>query len=251
MKRNIAHVLETGTTRSTNASLDILGCWERIVRYYSNKSITKEEDRLPALSGIAKRFQSVRDSRYLAGLWEDNLIKDLCWTVRVHAGGRRPRKYLAPSWSWCSVIGSATCSYDTKLARDDITVREVSCTPSTSDPTGAVSSGFIRLSGFLLQGKAVIPSNDTSPTFRVRGMEFRFYPDALYDDLAAIQASNYTVYGLKIGPQGFIPEIPTLHVLVLLKKNRLEDQYQRVGITQVHEHTWNNKFKRKRTITII
>ncbi len=248
LKCSIAQVLDTGTTRSTNTSLSMLACWERIVRYYSIKSIIKEEDRLPALSGIAKRFQSVRDSRYLAGLWEDNLIKDLCWMVRVR--GRRSRKYLAPSWSWCSVFACATCSNDSKLARDDITVQEVSCTPSTSDPTGAVSSGFIRLSGFLLRGKAVISSNDTLPVFRIQDMEFQFYADALDDDLAAIQSSNYTLYSLKVGLQGQI-QTPTLYVLVLLKKNRLEDQYQRVGIAELDENTWKKKFKEKRAITVI
>lgn len=248
LKCNIAQVLDTGTTRRTNASLSIVACWERIVRYYSDKSITKEEDRLPALSGIAKRFQSVRMSRYLAGLWEDNLSKDLCWKVRVQ--GKRSRKYLAPSWSWCSIFAYATWSNDSSLARVDIDVREVSCTPSTIDPTGAVSSGFIRLSGLLLQGKAVIPSNDDSPIFQVRDMEFKFYADALYDDLAAIQSSNYTLYGLKVGREGQT-QTPTLFVLVLIKSNCLNDQFQRVGIAELNENTWKSSFKKKGTITII
>jgi hypothetical protein len=249
MKHEIAHTLGTGTTRSPKPILDILWCWEQIVRSYSEKSITKEEDRLSALSGIAKRFQSVRNSRYLAGLWEDNLIGDLCWMVKE--GGRRPRKYLAPSWSWCSVFGFTILDYGLRMSGDVVTVREVSCTPSTSDPTGAVSSGFIRLSGFLLQGKAVIPSNETKPTFRVQGMEIGFYPDALNDDMAAIRASNYTVYGLKIGRRVYSKSAPTLYVLVLLKKDILEDQYQRVGIASLPANTWDNKFEKKCTITII
>jgi hypothetical protein len=249
LKHTIAHALDTGTTRSTKTNLDILLCWAQIVRSYCEKSITKEEDRLPALSGIAKRFQSVRNSRYLAGLWEDNLITDLCWVAGKLS--RRPRKYLAPSWSWCSVFGWTTSNYALEIGGDDLTVREVSCTPSTSDPTGAVSSGFIRLSGFLLQGKAVIPSNDTSPTFRVQGMENEFYPDALNDDLAAIQASNYTVYGLKICYETSMPDLPMLCVLVLLKKDRSEDQYQRVGLASLPIDTWDNKFEKKCTITII
>jgi hypothetical protein len=249
MKHKFARALDTGTTRSINTIVEIRWSWDQIVRSYSGKSITKEEDRLPALSGIAKRFQSVRDGRYLAGLWEDNLNNGLCWMVKE--GGRRPRKYLAPSWSWCSVFGLPTSGYALKNRFGALTVRKVSCTPSTSDPTGAVSSGFIRLSGFLLQGKAVILSNETSPTFRVQGMENRFYPDALNDDMAAIRASNYTVYGLKIGRRVCEGSVPTLYVLVLLKKDRLEDQYQRVGIAVLPMDTWDNKFEKKRTITII
>tara|TARA_R110002003_G_scaffold62_3_gene5577 strand:+ start:7228 stop:7470 length:243 start_codon:yes stop_codon:yes gene_type:complete len=80
-------------------------------------------------------------------------------------------------------------------------------------------------------------------------MENEFYPDALYDDMAAFYASSYTVYGLKIGHQ---VHLSTFCVLVLLKKDRLEDQYQRVGIAELPVNScWNNMFKKKCTITII
>lgn len=248
LKCMIAQGLDTRTPRITNASSSILACWERIVRYYSDKSITKEEDRLPALSGIARRFQLVRNSEYLAGLWEDNLSKDLCWMVSSR--GRRPGKYLAPSWSWCSVFGSATCSNDSKLARVDVNILEVSCTPSTSDPTGAVSSGFIRISGFLLQGKLLMPSHDNRLIFRVRDVEFQFYADALYDDLAAIQSSNCTLYSLKVG-RNKENVTQTLYVLILLKLKGLEEHFQRVGIAVLGDDIWKSRFEMKCAITII
>lgn len=49
--------------------------------------LTKPEDKLPALSGIARRVVSVlqqsssgyQDIRYLAGLWDFKLIDQLVW----------------------------------------------------------------------------------------------------------------------------------------------------------------------------
>lgn len=46
-------------------------------------------------------------SRYLAGLWFDDMIRDMCWSMQMFSpGGVRPRKYRAPTWSWASVDGS-------------------------------------------------------------------------------------------------------------------------------------------------
>ncbi|RAL64229.1 hypothetical protein DID88_002121 [Monilinia fructigena] len=68
-------------------------------------------DRLPALSGIAQYFDNymkggVRGAQYLAGLWKDSLVKDLCWYVQVsenHCAPSRAKPYRAPTWSWASV----------------------------------------------------------------------------------------------------------------------------------------------------
>ena len=42
--------------------------WQRVVEGYSSCKLTKEEDKLIALSGIARRFHSALGSEYLAGL---------------------------------------------------------------------------------------------------------------------------------------------------------------------------------------
>ncbi|TLD29478.1 HET-domain-containing protein [Venturia nashicola] len=81
---------------------DMLEAWNSTVESYSTKCMTKEEDRLPALSGIAKRFQNIFVRQYLAGIWERRLILGLCWYVG--SPGKRPEKYIAPSWFWASVL---------------------------------------------------------------------------------------------------------------------------------------------------
>lgn len=80
-------------TDTTFADYDLdsrrgLAIWNRVVEDYSKRSMTKEQDKLIAISGLAKdiqpnvhRTQGDGDSRYLAGLWERFLLEQLLWRV--------------------------------------------------------------------------------------------------------------------------------------------------------------------------
>jgi hypothetical protein len=43
--------------------------------------LTYFEDKLRAISGIAKEMGRLLNDRYLAGMWEGNLLRDLLWIV--------------------------------------------------------------------------------------------------------------------------------------------------------------------------
>ncbi|ROV90684.1 hypothetical protein VSDG_08286 [Cytospora chrysosperma] len=82
------------------------GCWRTIVTTYSSCDLTKESDRLIAISGVAKKFGEVIGGRYLAGLWERGLHTDLMWLSNASQGDAvRPSDFFAPSWSWASICG--------------------------------------------------------------------------------------------------------------------------------------------------
>lgn len=82
------------------------GCWETIVTAYSSCDLTKESDRLIAISGVARKFSEVIGGRYLAGLWEQGLHTELTWRSDAYLGAAvRPSGFFAPSWSWASVCG--------------------------------------------------------------------------------------------------------------------------------------------------
>jgi len=55
--------------------------WNDLVSDYSKLEITYDRDRLPALAGLAERMQRLRKDNYVAGLWENDLLKSLCWWV--------------------------------------------------------------------------------------------------------------------------------------------------------------------------
>lgn len=77
---------------------------------YSQSSLTYEKDRLPALSGVARRISKLRNKTYLAGLWAEDLVSDLLWLSlddsSVRPQNPRPLDPAAPSWSWLSLIGA-------------------------------------------------------------------------------------------------------------------------------------------------
>ncbi|KAF9475453.1 HET-domain-containing protein [Pholiota conissans] len=85
------------------------GLWRTIVEDVTLLDLTYESDRLPALSGLAYRFAEYlpKNERYLAGLWEGDLARDLLWESRGStqtAGPTRDRMMTAPSWSWASLV---------------------------------------------------------------------------------------------------------------------------------------------------
>nr|ADT63870.1 HET domain protein pin-c2 [Neurospora tetrasperma]ADT63883.1 HET domain protein pin-c2 [Neurospora tetrasperma] len=84
--------------------------WWAVVFDYSQRSLTKDTDKLAALSGMAQFYQRNHFpcARYVAGLWSSRLKEELFWEVEDKSRARRPAPadiYVAPSWSWASVKG--------------------------------------------------------------------------------------------------------------------------------------------------
>lgn len=87
--------------------------WNDIAKEFMARSLTKDTDILPAIGGIARIFQRVLDDEYCAGLWKKDLLCSLLWnrSPRYPADQStrfelvRPSEYLAPSWSWASILG--------------------------------------------------------------------------------------------------------------------------------------------------
>jgi len=93
------------------------------------------------------------EDRYLAGLREGILPSQLLWQVfdSQKYDGRpsiRPPHYRAPSWSWASLDGFVDWPCITRTG-NMITIIEAHVTSVTSDATGQVKDGFIRLRGHL------------------------------------------------------------------------------------------------------
>ena len=53
--------------------------WQVQIMNYSRRHLTCPEDKLPAIAGIAQKIHEVSGSEYIAGLWRDNIIKDMTW----------------------------------------------------------------------------------------------------------------------------------------------------------------------------
>jgi hypothetical protein len=80
--------------------------WVTVMTDFSNRSITVEQDRLPALAGIASQFEELSGEQYVAGYWVNCLPELLPWVRKPLKPGKNNqpngelKEYLVPSWSW-------------------------------------------------------------------------------------------------------------------------------------------------------
>ncbi|KAF2492847.1 HET-domain-containing protein, partial [Lophium mytilinum] len=75
---------------------------------YTECEMTKEEDKLVAIRGIAQDVTEALDDNLVAGLWRNRIIEELCWSMESWSGTAlaRPLKWRAPTWSWASTNGT-------------------------------------------------------------------------------------------------------------------------------------------------
>ncbi|KAN0095725.1 Heterokaryon incompatibility protein (HET) domain containing protein, partial [Hyaloscypha variabilis] len=82
---------------------DLHGFWWKVVALYAETSLTKNSDKLVAISGVATRLAALMSDNYCWGLWEKTLSRDLLWTpTRKVDPSVRLDPTIAPSWSWAS-----------------------------------------------------------------------------------------------------------------------------------------------------
>ncbi|KAK4173055.1 heterokaryon incompatibility protein-domain-containing protein [Triangularia setosa] len=95
--------------------------WYQMVQDYTARDISKPTDRLPAIAGLAKAVVKEKgkddaglmkkmENGYMAGLWKSAFLEGLFWCKATGSIGQRqqltpPEEYVAPSWSWASVLG--------------------------------------------------------------------------------------------------------------------------------------------------
>lgn len=86
---------------------NIQEAWYQIIDDYSESQLTLQEDKLPALSGMASRFHAITKDDYLAGHWRIDLERSLFWEG-LGPNAFRVKPYRAPTWSWASIDGKVS-----------------------------------------------------------------------------------------------------------------------------------------------
>jgi hypothetical protein len=139
--------------------------WENFIFHYSRRKLSHDTDRLPALSGLAQRFQTRTLGKYAAGLWEKHLHTQILWRPRTAGTKIRTRssKYIAPTWSWaslsCGIYFIGSRGHKSVQIGNDIlrrtkiigSILEVHCMPSGLDPLGSIVGGYLRVRGQMIQ----------------------------------------------------------------------------------------------------
>lgn len=121
-----AQSIVMSSTPPTKAA--VLRYWYSMVVQYTDREMTNPRDKFPAISSVASLAGNVLGCRYLAGIWECDIIRGLSWmTIQAYrkdlgqplsrpvtaAKECPPRRKVtrSPSWSWASVDGSVFVHY--------------------------------------------------------------------------------------------------------------------------------------------
>ncbi|KAK1749803.1 heterokaryon incompatibility protein-domain-containing protein, partial [Echria macrotheca] len=126
---------------------DPVRLWHQSIEDYSGLLLTFETDRMIALAAVTQRMHHLRggQDRYLAGLWESSLVRDLNWMAVPAIERPTPKNRAFPSWSWASIATWVMYLMDTEPAF--VSVKEVRYQPVGPDYLGEFTEARITLEG--------------------------------------------------------------------------------------------------------
>ena len=137
--------------------------WVQWISLYGQTHLTKDSDKLAAVSALAKCTRAVFDDSYVAGLWRSMFADQLLWWGMSNS---RPKDYRAPTWSWASVDGFVNLAFIRPNTKYHIEIDEVRVTPVSSvHDTGCISDGYFRARGLLIRDKLVKYQRDSDFPF--------------------------------------------------------------------------------------
>ncbi|KAK5948001.1 hypothetical protein OHC33_010985 [Knufia fluminis] len=94
--------------------------WYELVEEYSARHLTNSSDRSIAISGLAAKYHDfLGTDRYMAGLWEADMVRGLLWHVEGAKMFSTPESETGlantcqhPTWSWLRVVPGHTVRND-------------------------------------------------------------------------------------------------------------------------------------------
>jgi len=213
--------------------------WRQMVMQYSPLRLSYPDDKLPAMSGLANVMQRRIKQEYLAGLWKDTLIADMCWYRPERESGEKPCHipWRAPTWSWASVDGPVLYHGELVQKTHRKVIHETyerpahvlgaECALAGPSHTGQVIGGFVDLHCYL------IPTSVREGKICVDG----FVPLNLYYD-------SDERYGIdECGEYYLIPMLKTLNGglgLVVRRKNPQE--MIRIGLVEMYRWDYSKSW---------
>ncbi|KAL7805926.1 heterokaryon incompatibility domain-containing protein [Trichoderma gracile] len=260
LPQGLSSTSQTGLDRRISARLPLdelkYKWYAEIMTGYSATSLTFANDRLLAVSAVAKQFCAAMQrnpSKYLAGIWEDDLPASLLWSEdhRQRMGGTEPPAKIiaemknAPSWSWASILAPVSCTLPThqKAAAEVLGIQTKRSSPNFFD---GVDSCRLRLRGSMCKFTRNVQNGEPwlyiaqRPAFRECG-QFRQQPGKVMTmewDISrpAIAEALTTVKKVPSQPEFFLLHISSMQSGsrftergIILKRTAEKGTYTRVG----------------------
>jgi len=224
--------------------------WREIVRDYTRRAVTKPEDKLIALAGVAYQFSQLwnvnSSQKYVAGWWRDTLEYDLLWhrNLDTHVFTPRQRDLIphlpprpgnrAPSWSWASVNGCISVAESHSIRFFELCDCQVSLESSLL-PFGRVVEARLILKGRLIEaiwekGATKLKLKKWSTRRSAQGRDISVSLDAWQDSSDAIPENVWILPMYYDGPDKTSSPLATMNGLILQSLDENEErEYCRVG----------------------
>jgi hypothetical protein len=157
--------------------------WTLMIAGYSTRQLTYSSDKLPAISGLARKFYNLHNSfeqrTYLAGLWLEDLPWLLCWRAFIRRSDKRTAVSSAPTWSWASLETPVIWDHNMLEVKSQVEVISTSSSPQGQDFLGQVKSGKIVLRGLVQKATLEFDASDGTvlDLRNIKGERISFVPD--------------------------------------------------------------------------
>ena len=207
--------------------------WGAIVENFSSCKLTFNSDKLIALAGIAQQFKITTGHAYVAGLWREDLPLGLLWKTKKSQSSRS-KAYVAPSWSWASVVGPIEMSPfsmgDRSSVVDDLEILDIQIFLKNSEhPFGQIENGFLRIRGRLgiVFATSSGQHDDSSLSYYITNQHEGLGESSLAEekkDLLVLVPASATQWQPTWGPseiafdEDFSPSIPTNVLLIAIDR---------------------------------
>jgi hypothetical protein len=209
--------------------------WNKVLLAYTRCSLTHDEDKLIAISAIAKQIQLLAKDTYLAGLWRRYLPYHLLWATDQRDKHRiRSPKYCAPSWSWASMKGRIepylSIRPDSPVM---IQVLEARVQTTTSDLMGQVCDGCLKIQGWLRTFSIIYDREDSVFRINTKHSGLGLLPESFAQFDENQQPDDHEWWFLPILPLG--PWIQSMAMGLIMVETGNRDEYRRVGMFMAYD----------------
>ncbi|UKZ55664.1 hypothetical protein TrVGV298_009488 [Trichoderma virens] len=199
--------------------------WQTLVSHYTRRGLGWYQDKLLAISAIARKMSKMTDKHYIAGLWKEYMGEMLLWHPNHGPDAKekpcRHATYVAPSWSWASFSGEIDYTFGSVMHLLELVRCEVD-TQIPKDEFSAVTSARLEIKTLIFRA-------------RLRKGEYGWF---LWDEQVGDEVDGSLMFDVvEDAVDGEVAEdeqvllalIMTQDALVLKQKKDVEE-YVRVGI---------------------
>ncbi|KAF2433249.1 HET-domain-containing protein [Tothia fuscella] len=239
-----------GTTSDLHGLIRLLDIWYNnvVAQSYSRRKLTREEDKLTAISGIARAFFRHFRCEYIAGLWLDDLSFGLSWRRRGVV--QKPSSYRSPTFSWASLDCIVEWPLRTESHKSSLKIEKIHVELESQDPFGRLSSCWLIITGHIRQAFIVCNKRISAGG---------------YDLVWELKSTSSKLLGTAFMDEDDYQDVPKLVDCLILSEDEkagqaliLErlpssDRYQRIGVAATHGYERDDGFfdqSAAQTITI-